>query len=772
MDYIEEFKNLRTNNKWGRKSPHKAVLLLAVIEMFEKNILTDNEIIYDDKLKSMFLKLWNKVLPKESMIHPDAYLPFWYLQSNEFWHVVPKRGQEEILSLMRDVDVKPSEMKLYDSVKYAELDDDLYFMMTIPSGRSSLKRALLETYFDLTEKQIDKLSESEDNTVDYSVSALSDYEKIVTQDIEKTEVGAENVNEEAINQFNMLNEDLKISLNYEYYSYLKNHRNERDLFKEICPTVYDLYHNIVNHPIRKGEIAPSYSFVYENFLSDLKISLMSEEGAMELIERIETAIDILRGNAKDLLVEEQNDNLPSEYPEPIEEKPTHNISSSPEEFEIEDVYVKSDGKIDNIREDVTDVIPEKDFAKEDRKGKPWSENEEELITLYFNQGKDAASIAAIVGRTEVSIKMRLAKLGLIEYVYGQDDPLAVTTSDKIEEKAKQNEFAIQNYLATCSIYNKSGENIFSSEGKLKYINDKLYRLNLKSECFTIKEMQYENDKWWIKGAKKIVAYPQSKLYKIIENANDYCGLIEDIYDSPIFSECKLKAKGVWYDNCGNSIEEEDEQEQNLLERIKNKVSGILHPEFTPKGKFKDIPKVANCIYDYLWTMSLVEFMQFKPQPSFITYDRLACMAIAIAWEIINEEISTNKKEEPMVECINYLIEESKLEMRENLDWNSSRKEVFQAIKNYPMAGVFEDLVDELIEKSPYNVLRAWFPNESDSEIIKHSALFEKSCIYAIHNDRRDPYIEVNNNWKKYLFFEHDNLMNYYKQLYLLYLEES
>ena len=74
------------------------------------------------------------------MIHPDAYLPFWYLQSNEFWHVVPKRGQEEILSLMRDVDVKPSETKLYDSVKYAELDDDLYFMMTIPSGRSSLKR--------------------------------------------------------------------------------------------------------------------------------------------------------------------------------------------------------------------------------------------------------------------------------------------------------------------------------------------------------------------------------------------------------------------------------------------------------------------------------------------------------------------------------------------------------------------------------------------------------------------------------------------------------
>ena len=57
MDYTEAFKNLRTNNKWGRKSSHKAVLMLTVIELFEKNILTDNEIFYDDKLKSMFLKV-------------------------------------------------------------------------------------------------------------------------------------------------------------------------------------------------------------------------------------------------------------------------------------------------------------------------------------------------------------------------------------------------------------------------------------------------------------------------------------------------------------------------------------------------------------------------------------------------------------------------------------------------------------------------------------------------------------------------------------------
>ena len=167
MDYIEAFKNLRTNNKYGRKSPHKAVLMLTVIELYEQNILSDNEIFYDEKLKSMFLKVWNRVLPNEPLFHPEAYLPFWYLQNDSFWHIVPIRGKEDILSLMRDTNIKPSESKLNDSVKCAELDEDLYFLMTIASGRSSLKRALLETYTQLSEYQIDKMAESADNVVDH-----------------------------------------------------------------------------------------------------------------------------------------------------------------------------------------------------------------------------------------------------------------------------------------------------------------------------------------------------------------------------------------------------------------------------------------------------------------------------------------------------------------------------------------------------------------------------------------------------------------------------
>ena len=50
-------------------------------------------------------------------------------------------------------------------------------------------------------------------------------------------------------------------------------------------------------------------------------------------------------------------------------------------------------------------------------------------------------------------------------------------------------------------------------------------------------------------------YPQTELYQIIIDATDYCDEVEDIVDSPVFEECKLKFKGVWYSYNGNSITE-------------------------------------------------------------------------------------------------------------------------------------------------------------------------------------------------------------------------
>lgn len=48
---------------------------------------------------------------------------------------------------------------------------------------------------------------------------------------------------------------------------------------------------------------------------------------------------------------------------------------------------------------------------------------------------------------------------------------------------------------------QEGKPMFVTDGKLKYLLNKLYRLNLKRECFTLKGMSF-NGSVWIKGTKK------------------------------------------------------------------------------------------------------------------------------------------------------------------------------------------------------------------------------------------------------------------------------
>lgn len=557
MDYIEVFKNLRTNNKYGRKSPHKAILMLTVIELYEQSVLTENEIFYDERLKSMFLKVWNSVLPKEPLFHPDAYLPFWYLQNDSFWHIVPKRGKEDILSLMRDSNIKPSESKLNDSVRYAELDEDLYFLMTIASGRSSLKRALLETYTQLSEDHIARMAESADNVVDQSLSAMEEYEQILSSKNSDEKECDNESSTELEKQFKELSDDLQIALNYEYFAFLKKNRSERDMMRDVCPNVYALYDCIINRPIQRTDISPSFAFIYDNFLSGLKISLMSEEGSMELIDKIDEAIELLRGNnnKEQAEVESKEEEKETKQILPIpriekEESNANDTDSSNDEMEIEHVYLDSRGKI--IKTGSQKILPQKDNTIESRKGKTWTEEEERILKQYFLEDKDFSTIADLIGRTQIAIKSRLAKLGLIEYTYGQDDDISTKTGNGPIVQTIEGGYSIENTIGSAFILNKYGVCVFSTDGKLKYLHGRLYRLNLKRECFTLKSMQFDGTAW-VKGTKKIVAYPQSELYKVIADSSDYCEDVEDIVDRTNFVACRLKIRGVWYSYDGNLI---------------------------------------------------------------------------------------------------------------------------------------------------------------------------------------------------------------------------
>lgn len=140
------------------------------------------------------------------------------------------------------------------------------------------------------------------------------------------------------------------------------------------------------------------------------------------------------------------------------------------------------------------------------------------------------------------------------------------TSDLAEkaEDATEN-YSIENHFANCSIYNRKKEEVFLDKGKLKFLNDKLYRFNLKEQCFTVKRMQLNNGKW-TKGSKLIVAYPETELYSIIDYSFNYVDEINDIIDDELYEECKIKVRNTWYDNEGIKIDDSKEEKDEVTNK--------------------------------------------------------------------------------------------------------------------------------------------------------------------------------------------------------------
>lgn len=822
MDYIEAFRNLKTNNKYSRKSPHKAILLLTVIELIEKKSITTNEIKYDNQLKETFMQVWNRTLPNESLFIAEPYYPFWHMQKEEFWHIFPIRGKEYILDMIRDVNCKPTENKIENCVKYAELDPDLYFLMTMAYGRRMLKRALLETYTTLSDDMIERLSCSEASFEDSSMQAIEDFSQAMNDD--KTNTLLESTPDSLKLAFAQMDEDVQFTLYIEYYSFLKRNTYDRESIKEICPTVYDLYDRII-HPLKQESVNNQVRYLYEDFLKDLRIKLMSEDGAIELIDQIKTAIDCLNETEetteqepisqfdKDLeqsrktietsespdisdmphdIAKQAQDSIKTDDEEPISEQESFYSSEqykkelscsdkegfwTKESTNPTDYYSNSQKKEDDIinnidSEDKVSSIQkieklETQFSGETRKGKPWTENEEELITLLFRLGKDYDTIANSVGRTVVAIKSRLGTLGLIDYKYGDNDEDNHPISDIIINNEESFEhFLIENSGLYCSIINKNGEKVFTDIGKLLVIRGHIYRLNLQKNYFTVKEVISKENKWQ-KSNKLIVAYSSSPIFYQL-NYNLLDKQIEDIEGQETMQSYKIKVNNTWYDSNGFKTK----GQSDIKEGREHSFIEPSTKSFELKGRLKEIKDYITSSYDVLWLMSVIDCLFDNTTATTFSFDQIACKMISNAWTILNKNKQLKDKEKQLTECINYLIGESKKDMIYTLDWDSETNTIYSAIIDFPMGEIFENTVDTLIAKSPTNILKPWFKDLDADAIIFQSQTFTNACLYAIRLKKRDYYIEINNKWSNYLLYNHNEFMDLLSNMYIDYLNKS
>ena len=143
--YLDAFSSLVMHTgRDGRVSPHKICMLLAVMDLVENGVITENRIYYNDGLKRAFSSHFDRLNLDQGMNRP--YVPCFYLKSSGFWHHEVRSGMERVY---KDFTERGNtERRFADSVEYISLDPELFEYFRSASARGALKAALGENFND------------------------------------------------------------------------------------------------------------------------------------------------------------------------------------------------------------------------------------------------------------------------------------------------------------------------------------------------------------------------------------------------------------------------------------------------------------------------------------------------------------------------------------------------------------------------------------------------------------------------------------------------
>lgn len=155
--YSALFAHLNTANRLGRPAPHKAILLLSVIDLIEKGIICSPQIPLSDELITTFHDNWKRYLGALQLFRPDIGKPFFHMQHEPFWCL---RDKEEAYTAMasdftptltnaqkKELPIGNYSTKSLRSTFYcAEIDNDLFHLLRNQKARGHLRVVLISTY--------------------------------------------------------------------------------------------------------------------------------------------------------------------------------------------------------------------------------------------------------------------------------------------------------------------------------------------------------------------------------------------------------------------------------------------------------------------------------------------------------------------------------------------------------------------------------------------------------------------------------------------------
>jgi putative restriction endonuclease len=138
--FISPLTSLTTAKIAGRQAPHKAVLLLAVMDLVEAGVITSPRVVLTEKLEEAFDRVWRRYVSASIIFTPKVATPFWHMQNEPFWRLCLNNGQD-----LAGMKARYSVHWLRENT-YALLDPELFSLMRDESARAQMRVLLISTY--------------------------------------------------------------------------------------------------------------------------------------------------------------------------------------------------------------------------------------------------------------------------------------------------------------------------------------------------------------------------------------------------------------------------------------------------------------------------------------------------------------------------------------------------------------------------------------------------------------------------------------------------
>ena len=147
----------------GKLAPHKALLLLSVIDLVEQGFITDSNIQLSDILEERFKDYATRYIGNNSAYDPKIHYPYYHLRSEPFWELVSTTN-DPVPAISNY-----STSNLKKHIAYARIDTELIQLLKDSNARTKLRSVLISNYIAPLKMNKENITSLDELTSEVSV---------------------------------------------------------------------------------------------------------------------------------------------------------------------------------------------------------------------------------------------------------------------------------------------------------------------------------------------------------------------------------------------------------------------------------------------------------------------------------------------------------------------------------------------------------------------------------------------------------------------------